>query len=219
MNYLAHCCLVPDTPGALAGSVLGDIVHGRDLSAWPDDVARAIRLHRLVDSYTDHHPVIVRCRENLQPPYRRYAGILLDVVFDHLLARTFEQWEARPLRPFADQVYAALRTVSGRLDADAQARLGFIMGHDLLAAYRHWSTVERGLRGIAGRLSRDNPLPQAAAVLAPQLPALAEAFAGFYPELKQWAAGQWRELGGSWNGAEVGDVSRRMGTASDSAAE
>lgn len=215
MNYLAHCCLVPATPGALAGSVLGDVVHGRDLSAWPDEVARAIRLHRLVDSYTDHHPVIVRCRENLQPPFRRYAGILLDVVFDHLLARAFEHWEARPLRPFADQVYAALQAVSGRLDTGGQARVGYIIRHDLLAAYRSWTTVERGLLGIAGRLSRDNPLPRAAAVLQPQLPELADAFAAFYPELKEWAAGQWRELGG----AEGEIFARRLGAETDSAAE
>ena len=194
MNYLAHCCLVPPLPGALAGSVLGDVVHGRDLSPWPATVQQAIRLHRKVDTYTDNHPLVRECRERLQPPFRRYAGILLDVVFDHLLAKDFALYESRALRAVADATYADLNSVNHQLADDDQRRIAFIIRHDLLYAYRDWTIVERGLAGIGRRLRRDNPLAVAAPALLPLLPFLSDAFVQFYPQLKSWAAQQWVAL-------------------------
>lgn len=92
MNHLAHFVLAPDDDQARTGTWLGDFVRGSDLSAWPATIEQAIRLHRRIDSFTDTHAVTLDARRGLPAPLRRYAGILLDVYFDHLLIRDWPRW-------------------------------------------------------------------------------------------------------------------------------
>jgi acyl carrier protein phosphodiesterase len=98
MNHLAHVLLAGDDEALQLGGMLGDFVRGQpDPALFPAPVIRGIRLHRAIDSYTDGHPEVLAAKASLPPPYRRYAGILLDMWFDHLLARDFSHWSAQPL--------------------------------------------------------------------------------------------------------------------------
>jgi len=73
----------------MLGSLIGDFVRGRIDPALPPKVRAGIALHRAIDAYTDAHADVAAARALFEPPFRRYAGILLDMWFDHLLAR---QW-------------------------------------------------------------------------------------------------------------------------------
>ncbi len=83
------------------GGLMGDFVHGQPDPALPERLITGIRLHRAVDVYTDAHAEVAAARALLPSPYRRYAGILLDMWFDHLLARDFERWSGRGLEPYS----------------------------------------------------------------------------------------------------------------------
>ncbi|QGX39136.1 ACP phosphodiesterase [Permianibacter aggregans] len=195
MNYLAHCCLVPATPEALAGSLLGDVIHGPDLSHLPAEIERAVRLHRFVDRWTDEHPENLAARSLFKPPLRRFAGIIIDMAYDHFLARNFAALEDRNLLAFSAQVYAALHQYQSLAPARGQARLRYIIDTDLLNQYWHWPSVQKALRGIGSRFSRPTPLTTHVDEITPLLPTLDEHFQRFYPALKIEAAKQWHKLG------------------------
>lgn len=195
MNYLAHCCLVPNTPETLAGSILGDVIHGPSLIHLPPAIARAVRLHRWVDKWTDEHPENLAARQRFLPPLRRFAGIIVDMAYDHFLAREFQRWEGKPLAPFAAEVYQALRTHEHFADNKGRHRLRYIYEHDLLNQYTEWSGVQRALRGIGSRFSRPTPLQDRTDEITPVLPSLYQHFLVFYPQLKAKAAEQWQWLG------------------------
>src|SRR3546814_11468097 len=77
VNCLAHLWRADRSSTSLAGSILGDVVRGADLSTYPDEIAHRIRLPRRVDALTDRHPALHDARASFGEGRRRDAGIVL----------------------------------------------------------------------------------------------------------------------------------------------
>lgn len=200
MNHLAHALLAGSDDGMRLGGVLGDFVRGSPDPALPDAARRGIALHRAVDGYTDRHPEVVAARALFAPPYRRYAGIALDMWFDHCLARDFASWSSTPLDRFSSDLRELLRTQDALLPPAARRFAQYMRANDLPAAYADPRMLERALAGIGQRLRRDNPLdrmlPQLQALEAP----LQRHFELFFPQLIRFAR-QWAEAAADGSGA------------------
>ena len=108
MNYLAHLHLGGPQPAQLLGSLYGDFVKGPLDGRFATDVEAAIRLHRRIDAFTDRHPRVRAACARFPVERRRYAGILLDLFFDHCLARCWGDYADEPLAHFSARVYRAL---------------------------------------------------------------------------------------------------------------
>ena len=135
MNHLAHALLAGDDEALQLGGMLGDFVHGQpDPAVLPSRVIAGIRLHRAIDVYTDAHPEVLTAKALLPSPYRRYAGILLDMWFDRCLARDFPRWSVRPLPEYSVALRALLwRRYQDLSRADlAAARAGRTLGLTIL---------------------------------------------------------------------------------------
>src|SRR3954464_15580437 len=87
MNYLAHLYLSAPTEDAWLGSLLGDFVKGPLDGRYSQHITSAIALHRKIDTFTDAHPVVLRSKSRISAARRRYAGIMIDMFYDHFLAR------------------------------------------------------------------------------------------------------------------------------------
>ncbi len=108
MNYLAHLHLGGHRPAQLLGSLYGDFVKGPLSGRFPAELEAAIRLHRSIDAFTDSHPLIKASIARFPSQRRRYAGIMLDVFFDHCLARDWHCYADLPLDVFTGKVYGTL---------------------------------------------------------------------------------------------------------------
>src|SRR5215470_16904307 len=109
VNFLAHAYLARGTDRAILGGVMGDFVKGPLEGRYDAELTRALSLHRRIDSYTDAHDVVRRSRRRVSPDRRRFAGILVDMFYDHFLARLWEEYCDIPLEQFTAHVYAVLR--------------------------------------------------------------------------------------------------------------
>ncbi|MDR0729252.1 MAG: ACP phosphodiesterase [Prevotellaceae bacterium] len=107
MNYLAHIFLSSSPPGQV-GNFIGDFVKGQQMAGYPPDVQEGIRHHRAIDRFTDTHPVVQQTKVLLREPFGRYAGIILDMYFDHLLAVHFDDYSPVRLPVFARRFYWTL---------------------------------------------------------------------------------------------------------------
>ena len=87
MNYLAHLYLAKDSTESMIGGILGDFVKGSGKEQYPDKIKKGIELHRKIDSYTDSHPMTQASRRLYRPPWRRFAGVIVDLCCDHFLYR------------------------------------------------------------------------------------------------------------------------------------
>lgn len=184
MNYLAHTWLARQSDDAILGALLGDFVHGQStLRDWPSPVRAEIIRHRHIDRYTDAHPAVTAARSRFGE-LRRYAGIVLDVYFDHCLAREWSRWSDIPLDAFSARVYRILREHRDSLPPRLQAIAPHMAEHDWLGSYRERASVDRAVHGIATRLSRNGDrLVACLSVLRENEAEIDATFETFFPEL------------------------------------
>ncbi len=192
MNHLAHTLLAGDDEFLRLGGLMGDFVHGKPDAALPGGVIAGIRLHRAIDVYTDSHPVVVEARALLPVPYRRYGGILLDMWFDHLLARDFPRWSDHPLDEYSVGVRELLYRHESLLPPGLLRFRHYMEAHALPAGYARLEEMGAAFDGISHRLRRANPVAEALPVLVGLDRPLQAAFEAFFPQLRQFAA-QWIE--------------------------
>lgn len=190
MNYLAHVFVSHATPAAITGAILGDFVKGRPPEHWNPEVTAAIRLHRAVDRYTDQHPAVAASRAQISPERRRFAGVLVDIFYDHFLARHWSHYHGRPLAEFTRSVYAVLLPQHARLPERLQRVLPRMAADDWLASYADVAAVQAALGGIARRFrypERAQVLCTGAADLRRSYAVLEEHFSEFIPQLVAFA--------------------------------
>lgn len=191
MNYLAHAWLARHSDDAILGALLGDFVFGTSaLQDWPAPIRVEIVRHRRIDHFTDSHPSVVKARSLFDAAgLRRYAGIALDVYFDHCLASGWMRWNAQPLHAFTTRVYRILQERNGQLPPRLAAIAPRMAAHDWLGSYAQRNSVDTAIRGISARLSRNgDKLIACLDVLRAHEPAVQAAFEALFPALQQAAA-------------------------------
>ena len=191
MNYLAHLHLGGEQPAQLLGSLYGDFVKGWLRGQWPADIEAAIRLHRRVDVFTDTHALVARARARFPVERRRYSGILLDLFFDHCLARYWQDYAEQPLPQFSGRVYQVLLD-EPNLPCHLAQIAQRMAAQDWLGSYSEFATLELVLAGMQRRLSRPEGLDGALAELEQLYEPLLGDFRAFYPQLQAFAEQQRR---------------------------
>jgi acyl carrier protein phosphodiesterase len=184
MNYLAHLFLAGEDRDAIVGNLMGDFVKGQVDHGLVAGLREGILLHRKIDVYTDAHPVFRASRRRLRPEYRRYGGILIDIFYDHFLARGWGDYSSVSLRRFSRGVYRILAQRYQTLPAPMQHSVTHMIQHDLLMSYRDLNGIARALRGVEGRLKRESRLGEAVLDLALNYRSLKRDFGVFFPELE-----------------------------------
>lgn len=186
MNYLAHLYLAGDDEQALVGNLLGDFVKGRlENLPYSGAVRRGIRQHRLVDSFSDAHPLVLQSKRRISGERRRYAGIIIDLAYDHFLARHWEPLTGGDLESFCDRAYRILEDARPWLPDPMPRVVGRMSADDWLGSYRRLDNVGLALDNIARRFRRPTTLPGAQIELEACYPALEQDFLAFFPELVQ----------------------------------
>lgn len=187
MNYLAHLFLSAESPESLLGAMLGDFVKGPLDERFGAEVRRAIALHRAIDSFTDAHPVTRVSRNRVSGRRRRFAGIMIDVFYDHFLALRWAEYSATPLPHFAAQVYSLLMRERDALPERLQRVLPYMVEQDWLSSYRDVAAVASALDRMSRRLKRENALAGGGEELAWHYEAFQRDFTAFFPELIDYA--------------------------------
>lgn len=186
MNFLAHFHLAWPDEGLVAGGLDGDYVKGPLRGTLPRDLERGIQLHRAIDAFTDGHPLIQQLRRDLPTRLRRYAGILIDLSFDHYLSRHWSTFSAMPLADFNSGVYRTLDAQQCVLSDGGRRMLARLVEYDILNLYLEWETVLATATRIGQRFPRHNPFVDLDRELTPAQDTLEQAFLNFYPQLQSF---------------------------------
>lgn len=184
VNYLAHLLVADRLQACPLGTLMGDYVKGPlDRHRLPPELHRAVALHRQVDGFTDGHPAFRRSKRRLSGRFGHYAGILVDVAYDHCLARTWHEHAGEPLEGFAARTYEALAARRAQAPAALQPLIDGMRRVDLLTAYREPRGVARALDNVSRRLTRPNTLPAALSELLAQRAELSRDFSELFSDL------------------------------------
>ncbi|WP_107851625.1 acyl carrier protein phosphodiesterase [Oceanimonas marisflavi] len=195
MNYLAHLHLADISNTSLAGALLGEYARGTVDTTLPQRLQTGIVLHRRIDSFTDAHPLHAARVRALPPPFRRFGGIITDMMFDHCLARHWPRFHPLPLETFVQQAHAELQP--DRHWPEAMVLLVTRMQQSgLLLHYREFDGIITALTRIDRRFKRPTPLPYCRPLLEKHYTGFEQAFLVFYPELQHYVLRQARGFAG-----------------------
>ncbi len=183
MNWLAHLYLSEPTAEYRIGNLLPDILPAGELRAMPAEFSEGIQCHRLIDAFTDAHPVVRRSIARLGSDYRRVGGIVVDVVYDHLLAVGWERYSPVRLEDFAQEFYQSVETLGERLSPNVLAGFRRMRADNWLCSYQTVEGVETALRRIEMRMRRPVKLAEAVGVLRANYDGLLDDFTEFFPAL------------------------------------
>lgn len=191
MNYLAHAYLAGDDESYRLGGILGDFVKGPLTADWPVEVAQGIALHRRIDSYAETHPAFQRSRARVSAERRRYAGIMVDMFYDHLLAAHWSHFSSELLPDFAFGIYDLLDRHHVVLPERLNRVRIWMREENWLCAYGTLTGVGRALDGMAmHRLSKPGTLPGAVEELSNQYAGFAADFYEFMYDAVRFSQAQ-----------------------------
>lgn len=160
MNFLAHALLAGEAPHLIVGGVVGDWIKGHLPAGLPDDLARGVSLHRAIDHFAETHPAFCRSRSRVSPARRRYAGVLVDVFYDHLLAKNWAALHPQPLQEYCEIVYGLIEARLPELPADSHLALKLMAKEDWLSSYAQIEGIADVLARMSRRARQPNPLMQ-----------------------------------------------------------
>lgn len=188
MNYLVHFLMTDGDDELRLGDLLGDVVKGRvdrfEHAGVSPRMRTGIRLHRAIDAFSDRHPAVLRSKRILAPDYGRLSGVIVDVFYDHVLARRWTEHHARPLPDYSQEIYGALQGNLHRLPARVHPLIEAMGRGDWLGAYASVHGVDRALRGMAARYPVAASIGTAARVLSRDFDRFDADFAEFLPDLR-----------------------------------
>lgn len=188
MNFLAHVSLSGDNPKIMVGNFIGDFVKGRNLlEQFEPDIAKGIELHRAIDAYTDSHPVVAQSKNRLRPTYRHYSAVIVDMFYDHLLAKNWDQYHATPLDLYTKQTYQTILAYDAILPEQVKYMLQYMIPGNWMLNYAHLEGIHRALSGMARRSRHNSQMEFAVHDLKAHYELYSMEFAEFFPELQQHA--------------------------------
>jgi acyl carrier protein phosphodiesterase len=162
MNYLAHLYLSEGSEESMLGSVIADFVKGPLVDQYPAEILTAIDTHRKVDSFTDTHEMVLQSRKLFSSMRRRFSGIIIDVVFDHFLAKNWSLYSELELNEFIKKSYAILKRYRKLLPGELKFAVPKMIEQDWLGSYRYLDaigvTLDKISRRIERRFNRENNL-------------------------------------------------------------
>lgn len=185
MNYLAHLHIATHTDTCLHGNLLGDFVKGKVQSLpYPESTLLGIQLHRRVDSATDSHPLVKELKGQFGEQ-RRYAGIVLDVLFDHVLAQHFQDISGNTLGEFCDIAYRELSDIPLGVSERYRRVVTSMTERNWLEGYQNINNIRQAIKGIEQRLSRPVDLSFSIDWYLAREDEFQQAFFQFYQDLLQ----------------------------------
>jgi len=194
MNYLAHLFLASDKGNAKLGGLLADFVRGDAKLQYSGDIQYEIRMHRLIDAYTDAHPIILDSKKLVEEKKRRYMGIVLDVFYDHRLAQNWNAYSDISLSDFTQQTYQLLESNFALLPKPVRGFVPYMILEDWLGSYKHMSGFERAIRRLSTRLSKGELMLNCISDVEERYAEFSAGFDEFFPQLIKYVQSQRNEL-------------------------
>ena len=165
------------------GNLLGDFRHGVEIRRLPPAVRNGLRNHLAVDAFTDHHPAIRQARARFSPRRRRFAGVALDVLFDHLLIRHWTDFATEPLDAWLEELHADLSAARPWMPQAMAETTARIVTGDWFRSYADLDNVGQALDRVADRIRFANRFDGMIEEIRLHESALEAAFLAFFPDL------------------------------------
>lgn len=186
MNWLAHAYLSKQNIEFRVGNILPDLVSITELKKFSPPFQEGITCHKAIDLFTDSHPIVKASISRIPVSYRRYGGILIDVFYDHFLAKNWQKYCSVELREFSESIYFGLERIEQDVPVDVLYKFKRIFEHHIFETYKDVSDIETALQRIDLRLRRPANLGAATYLLEQHYDLYESEFEMFFADLQHY---------------------------------
>ncbi|MFI5218064.1 MAG: ACP phosphodiesterase [Bacteroidia bacterium] len=190
MNFLAHLYLSGDDENIMIGNFIGDHIRGNNFLNYNEGIIKGIKLHRLIDAFTDSHPLVEAGKKRLRPYFHKYSPVITDVFYDHFLAKNWQLHHQQPLELFVANVYSLLKKNENVLPLKTNHMLTYMIPNNWLVAYSSLEGINKALTGMARRTSFNSGMDKATMHLQKDYLLYEKEFEIFFDELKRYCSVQ-----------------------------
>ena len=191
MNFLAHIYLSGDSRELLIGNFIGDYVKGRDYEKFPTAIQEGILLHRKIDYFTDTHTITRKAKGIVRDRYGLYAGIVIDIFYDHFLSANWDKYSEMPLKTYVRNRYRTLDSGFSMFPVGVKTWFPYFIKSNWLEAY----TTFHGLIMVFKRMSYRTSLPDHSEYAVDQLrenyKVMEDLFYEFFKELQTYVGNEY----------------------------
>lgn len=185
MNFLAHIYLSNGHPKIMVGNFIGDFVKGKKFAdQFEPEIVKGIELHRMIDDFTDRHPVVHQSKIKLRQKYRHYAAVIVDVFYDHFLSKYWSNYHSTPLPVFAQATYGIIEAHRPILPQAVKGMLPYMIRDNWLVNYSNLHGIGQALAGISQRTRYESKMDESIHELRDYYDEFNEEFKLFIPDVK-----------------------------------
>jgi acyl carrier protein phosphodiesterase len=190
MNFLAHIYLSGTDEGVKIGNFMADSIRGRQYESYPKAIMKGILLHRAIDSFTDNHPIYRKSKHRLHEKYGHYSGVIMDIVYDHFLAKNWASYSDELLENYAQNFYTLLQKRYDELTEKTQKILPYMIGRNWLVSYASLEGLELILFQMDHRTKNRVAMQEAIVEVKSFYTEFEEEFTLFFADLQQFCSEQ-----------------------------
>lgn len=183
MNFLAHIYLSGNNELVTIGNFMADGIRGKKYLNFDRDIQIGILLHREIDTFTDAHPTVRQSTKRLHQNYSHYSGVIVDILYDHFLAKNWEDYSDTPLSDYVDGFYNSLEKHFDILPSRIQKMMPYMISENWLLNYANIDGIQRVLDGMNRRTKNRSKMNEATTELITHYDEFEKEFSSFFKEL------------------------------------
>jgi len=153
VNYLAHAFLSKENEELLVGNFIADHIRGNNFTNYSKGIVEGIQLHRQIDAFTDSHELFKLSKRVFYNGFEKHSGILVDIYFDHLLAKNFEQYHPQNLNQFSEKVYSVYSEFEILMPDSSRRFLNYVRTNNIYFNYSTLEGIETVLKHLSHRIA------------------------------------------------------------------
>jgi len=195
LNYLAHSVLSFNNPDLIIGNYIADSVIGNRFDGLTPGIIKGITLHRKIDVFTDSHPIFLTSKYRFTKDFGKYNGVLMDIIYDHYLAKNFHLYSDLSLQDYSTGIYQLLNDNHHFLPEPAKRFYQYMTERNVLVNYSSIEGIETVLNHLSHRIRHRYQLDLAIPILKDHYDDLEQEFFAFFEEITAFCKQQ-EELNG-----------------------
>ena len=184
MNFLAHIYLSGNSTPITIGNFIGDFLRGVKLEQFNTEIQKGIHLHRAIDHYTDNHHVVLRSKKRLWKKYRHFSGVIVDIYYDHFLARNWDNFSIIPLTEYVNNFYTLITSHKTVLPQKVNQMLPYMIEKNWLVNYANFEGMREVMTGMSKRTRHHSKMEESVQELIEGYEDFKGDFFEFFPELE-----------------------------------
>ena len=194
MNYLAHIYLSGDDEFLKIGNFMADEIKGKSYKNFPLEIQKGILLHRAIDNFTDHHPLVTKGAHRFFQTVGHYNGVVIDMIYDHLLAKHWEKYSTTKLSVFVENFYLLLETNEDMLPKKISRVIPFMIEHNWLLSYSNIEDLRNILMQMNHKTKHETQLHKGVDIFLNYQKEFESEFFVFFEEIQEFCKMKIKEL-------------------------